>query len=365
MVNVLHIFSEADIGGVSAVVLNYYSFTDRDKIHFDVALTCKAVGQNGERLRALGASIHFLPLKSEGVSVYKRALSGLLDDHKYDAVHVHDNETSYVALSVAKSHGIPVRVAHAHSAYCAKGAFMKLRRISGRLLNRIYATHLVACGELSGKVIYGKSFAHDPAKRRYILPNSVDVEKYSFDPEVRDRERRRLKIENRFAVGSVGRLSPEKNVRFSIDLIGRIRERIPGAIFLIAGDGPEKEELEAHAAEIYSDDEVRFLGKISDTSSLYSALDLLVMPSEYEGYPVVAAEALCTGLPMILSENITKELSFSGNVSYADCAEQDKWVELSVAVSKREGRLFESEKIREHRLDIRDTVRILEDIYIH
>ena len=76
MIRVLHVMGCADAGGISAVVLNYYRFIDRTKIHFDIALTVPEAGQNAYALEALGAEIFFLPLKSNGM--YTRVKPAML-----------------------------------------------------------------------------------------------------------------------------------------------------------------------------------------------------------------------------------------------------------------------------------------------
>ena len=362
MVKVLHIFSEADIGGVSAVVLNYFSHIDREKISFDIALTSGDAGRNGEKLKALGAKIFFLPLKSKGVGEYKRKLSELLEKEKYGAVHVHDNETSYVSLSAAKKHGVPVRVAHMHSAYPAQGVYLKLRRLSGRLLNRRYATHLAACGRFSGEVMYGKDFKPD-GKKYFIIPNALDLEKYSYDPAARERVRTELGLEDGFVMLCAGRLAPEKNVAFAVEAAEKVRNAVPNAVLLIAGGGYERDNIEDKIRKDSAESYIKLIGRADDMPSLYSAADVLLMPSLYEGFPVVAAEAAACGLPCVLSENVTDELSFVKTVTSAPL-DSSIWSAEAAKYAGEKRTAGDRELLAEHDLDIRKAVRLLEDIYL-
>ena len=362
MVKVLHIFSDADVGGVSAVVLNYFSRIDRGRISFDIALTSREAGRNGEKMKALGANVFFLPLKSEGVGEYKKKLSELLEKGGYGAVHVHDNETSYVALSVAKKHGVPVRVAHMHSAYPATGAYLKLRRLSGRLLNKRYATHLAACGQYSGEVMYGKSFRPD-GKRYFIIPNAIDLEKFSYDAASRERVRAELGLSDSFVMLCAGRLAPEKNVTFAVDVAVKVKETVPDSALLIAGDGDERIKTEEKIRREGAQDFVTLCGRVDDMPSLYSAADVLLMPSLYEGFPVVAAEALACGLPCILSENVTDELSFSPQVMRISL-DSDVWAKETAEFARAKRSAGDKELLAERGLDIRKAVRLLEDIYL-
>lgn len=78
MTQVLHIMACADAGGISSVVLNYYRFLDRTRIHFDIALTVPQAGQNALALEDLGAGIYYLPLKSQGMKAFRDGLRALL-----------------------------------------------------------------------------------------------------------------------------------------------------------------------------------------------------------------------------------------------------------------------------------------------
>ena len=123
MIRVLHIMACSDAGGISSVVLNFYRHIDRTKVHFDIGLTVPPVGQNGRALEELGARIFMLPLKSENLTAFRTELEALLRRENYDAIHVHESETSYVALAVAKKLGI----SRSYVSRIEKKALSKLR----------------------------------------------------------------------------------------------------------------------------------------------------------------------------------------------------------------------------------------------
>ena len=156
MYNVLHVMPGADAGGISTVVLNYYKVIDRNKIHFDVAVTTDMIGQNAVEMEKLGVRIYKLPLKSKGIKAFETAMVDLLNRENYQAIHVHENETSYVALRIAKKVGIPQRIAHSHTSSPCVSIKSEIRRLSGCVLNYYYATNVVGCGCLSGERDFGK-----------------------------------------------------------------------------------------------------------------------------------------------------------------------------------------------------------------
>lgn len=361
MIRVLHVMGCADAGGISAVVLNYYRFIDRTKIHFDIALTVPEAGQNAHALEALGAEIFFLPLKSHGLSAFRSALAELLKNGKYDAVHVHESETSYVALQVAKALDIPCRIAHAHITSPWEGVKGELRRLSGCVLNYHYASHVIGCGQLAGERIFGKHNMKRP--KALVLPNAVDTRKFSYDASVRQKVRQELGLENKYVIGMVGRLADQKNYPFALEVMAMLRHIMPDAVLVVAGNGPDEQLIKDQIKLLGLEETVRMLGRRSDVDRLYQAFDLFLMPSLYEGFPVAGVEALAAGLPVLLSDQITKELEMFTAVKYLSLSDVADWVHTIEALRNTRAGSDRRSEVAEHGFDLRDTAQILERVY--
>lgn len=362
MVRVLHIMGCSDAGGISSVVLNYYRFLDRTKIQFDIALTIPEVGQNGRALQALGAKIHFLPLKSEGLGAFQKALAELLAEGRYDAVHVHENETSYVALQVAKQAGIACRIAHSHTSSPYDGWKGELRRLSGCVLNYHFATHVIGCGKLAGDRVFGKWNMR--RSKALVLPNAVDTARFAYNEAVRAEVRKELDAENSFILGMVGRLSEEKNNLYALDLLAAILKDIPNAVLVVAGNGPDAEKFRARVQELHLESSVRQLGRRPDVERLYQAFDVYLLPSFTEGFPVAAVEAMASGLPVLLSDVITRELDFGSAVTYLPLAEPARWCRAIRQWQRDDGRAVRQKEPAANGLDIRDNAAKLARIYL-
>ena len=364
MIRVLHIMGCSDAGGISSVVLNYYRHMDREKFHFDIGLTIPTVGQNGRALQELGSRIHFLPLKSESLSAYEAALTELISREKYDAVHVHDSETCYVTLRIAKKLGVACRVGHCHTTSPWEGIKGEIRRLSGCVLNYHYASRVIGCGQLAGERIFGKYNMKRP--RAMVLPNAVQTEKFAFDPDVRQEVRRELGVENRFVIGMVGRLTDQKNYPFALEIMAKLRHSMPDAILVAAGNGPDEEMIRGMISKMGLESHVNMLGRRSDVNRLYQAFDLFLMPSLYEGFPVAGVEALASGLPVLLSDEITGELKFASGVRYLSLKEVDPWVQAIQQWKERDTvdqRVLRQKEPKNHCLDIHDTAKLLEQVY--
>lgn len=364
MFNVLHVMGGACYGGISAVVLNYYSNIDHNKIHFDIAVTDKYIGRHANTLEKMGCKVFPVCLKSENLKLYKSQIKEILSNGKYDAVHVHSNDTSWVTLRIAKQMNINIRIAHSHTAgHSGRDTIKsKLRRMACQFLNRHYATHLLSCGKKAGEFIYGKNVISN--KRHTVLPNAIDTNTFSFNPEKRKEMRKILGLENSFVVGMIGRIDPVKNTIYAISLFKAIKNKIPNAKLLMAGSGPDEDATKAEIHRLGLDQDVILLGQRSDVYDLYQAIDLYMLPSLYEGFPVAAVEAMATGLPCLLSDTVTDELSFGANVHYLPLDNENIWANVALEYAAGNDRYSGLKEIKKHGLDIRDTAHKLEKIYL-
>ena len=360
MFKVLHIMACSDAGGISSVVLNYYRWMDRNEFQFDIALTVEEEGLNTRLLRELGAEIFHLPLKSKGIAAFETALQALLSERQYDAIHVHENETSYVALRIAKKMGVKCRIAHSHTTSPYVSVKGEVRRLSGCVLNYHYATAVIGCGQVAGERVFGKRNMRK--EKAYVLPNAIDTEKYRYNKKVRNEMRKALGVEEQFVVGMVGRLSPEKNHLFALDFFRYMPKEIPNVKLLLIGNGPDEGKIKAHIKKYKMEPFVQLLGRRSDVYALYQAFDVLIMPSNYEGFPVAAVEAMASGLPILLSDKITRELDFCKGVEYLPLKKQ-MWIEALKKVTEKVDREIRQHEPKNNGLDIRDTAQMLERIY--
>ena len=115
MVRVLHVINGADVGGISTMILNYYRHINRQAVHFDFVSADQEQGYNGKELEKLGSKFYYIEKKSNGLWKHMKALNKLMKEEQFDAVHVHSNHTSYVALIVAWTNHIKIRFAHGHN----------------------------------------------------------------------------------------------------------------------------------------------------------------------------------------------------------------------------------------------------------
>lgn len=362
-IKVLHVMACGDIGGISSVVLNYYRHIDKDKVHFDVALVDSAEGRDAMVFRSLGSEIYHIPRKRDDKEKYKKELGKIILDGKYDFIHVHENETSYVALKVAKDLGIKGRIAHSHTSSNCESIRDNIRRWSGIVLNEKYATKLIACGQLAGDRVFGKRNMR--TDKAIILPNAIDIDMFRYNEMVRNEIRERYSLEDKKVLLFVGRLSPEKNLEFLIDVVVRVYANNPDVMTLIVGSGEEHNNLETLIKANNAQDYIKLLGARNDVNDLMNASDVLLLPSIHEGFPVVAVEAMASGLPLFVSDAVTRELDFYPSIYYLSLKNAEVWESKirDVLQDEHKDRISRDCLMKKHGFDIKDSARILQDIY--
>lgn len=276
-------------GGVEAVVMNYYRHLDHNKIQFDFICDDDSTNIPYDEIEKLGGKVILIP-PYQKVFKYQKELRRVLRDGKYKIVHSHINTLSVFPLYAAKKVGVPVRIAHSHSTTNKKEWKKNLLKQVLRPFSKKYATNYMCCSELAGRWLFGDK-AYDEGKV-YLLNNAIDLDKFKYDKKIRDKKRKELGIkEDTIVIGHIGRFVAQKNHTFLIDIFNQFHKKEKNSILLLAGQGPLQEEIKNKVRELGLNDSVRFLGQRNDANELYQVFDVFLLPSLYEGLPVVGVEA--------------------------------------------------------------------------
>lgn len=175
-----------------------------------------------------------------------------------------------------------------------------------RPFSKVFANRYFCCSELAGSWLFGNKTYNQG--KVYLLNNAIDVDKFKYDEKIRKSKRKELKIKDKdLVIGHIGRFVQQKNHSFLIDIFNEVHKQNKNTILLLAGEGPLKEEIENKVKELGLEKNVMFLGQRNDANELYQAMDIFLLPSLYEGLPVVGVEAQAAGLPCFFSTDMTKE----------------------------------------------------------
>lgn len=355
MIRVL-IVSTTDLGfnGITSVIMNYYRNIDKKKIQFDFVICEKIHESVSDEIKKLGGNIYILPSRKKRLFKYIKSLKSLVKENNYKVVHVHGNSgTLYFDIHALKQVGVPVRIAHSHNSTCT---YKIIHRLLKKPLSR-ETTHPIACSKLAGDWLFTKDYT--------VLNNGIDIEKFKFNNEVRDKYRREMDLEDKYVIGHVGNFLYQKNHEYLLKVFKEVINRNPKAVLMLVGDGKLEAEIKSLINRLGIQDSVLMLGKRSDTAELMQAMDVFVFPSRFEGLPVVLVEAQSAGLKCIISNAITKECQITGEVEYLDLSEEiDKWVDKILMIKSGYQRNIAFEKVRKSKFNIKNETKKLEEIYI-
>jgi len=358
MIRILQMIGSLNVGGSQTMIMNIYRNIDRTKMQFDFVLDHPKETYFAEEAKALGAKIYTMPgFNGANAAEVKRDWNNFFYMHpEYKVLHSHVRSYASLYLPVAKKHGVKT-IIHSHSTSNGTGAAAMAKNALQYPLKK-QADILMACSTEAGRWLYGeKAMKSD----KYVfLPNAVDLERFSFKEESRSQLRKKLGLEGRFVVGHVGRFMADKNHVFLIEAFAKLKASRPDASLLLVGDGELQRQVAMKAVELGVAEDVILTGNRNDVPELLCAMDVFAFPSIREGLPVTLIEAQATGLPCLVSENITTDVAISPLVKRLPIDSAERWAKEMFNAG---GRQNVSEYIIRAGFDVKDSARKLSELY--
>ena len=333
------VIGDGKAGGVDKYLLNYWESVSEDGVQIDF-LTNKIDEGLKERLEARGSRLLEIASLRNPVRQYRQVRKILRLGH-YDAVYFNiSTAIECVGAIAAKREGIEKRMIHSHSG--GNNCESSLKRMVYDFLHHVcrlflyrYATHYYGCSQKAGEWLFPKRIVR--SGRFQVVYNAVERARFAYDEEVRQEVRKELAIEGRFVIGNIAAFCYQKNHMFLLDIFAEVLKKREDAILLLAGEGPCFEEVKKKAGELHIDGSALFLGRREDAGRLYQAMDVFLLPSRFEGLPIVGVEAQSAGLPCILSDSITKEAAITKRCKFLSLkAEPRLWAD-AVIQAQEEG----------------------------
>ena len=300
-------------GGITSVMLNHIRCST--EYVYDLAVAGETDPEVVDLFNKEDVSVYTFR-KYPNVMKYKKELIKLIRNNKYSIVHVHGSSyTMGVELCAAKKAGCSVRIAHSHNTTC-----------TSRLLNRLFKhsfessyTNAVACGIEAGKWLFGD-------KPFIISKNGIQTNQYIYNEEIRQRLRNDLHLsQTDILIGNVSMFTEAKNHKFIMELLWAVSKYSMNYKLLLIGTGPLEKEIKHQILQLGIADKVVMLGTVSNVNEWLNAIDLIVMPSLYEGFPLALVEEQANGLRCLVSDVITKEINITGNVQFVKLDDIKAW----------------------------------------
>lgn len=305
LVRVVHAIGSLEVGGSQSFVMNLYRKIDRSQIQFDFIVEHQCESDYYSEIRSLGGNVLEMPAFRGNPKKYRNHWHELLLSHpEWKILHSHLRSTASFYLPIAKSLGITT-IIHSHSTSETKNVIAPVKRLFEYPL-RYQADYFFSCSDAAGRWLFGNKLVNQG--RVVIVPNSIDTSTFEYDISIRESIRSELNIDDSaFVMGHVGRMVPVKNHEFILRVFQQVHEKNSNSKLLLIGDGPNRAILEKLATELDISNSVIFVGTRSDVGRCLQAMDVFIMPSLYEGFPVSLLEAQASGLPCVISDVVTTE----------------------------------------------------------
>ena len=364
MLRVLHSVSNMARAGIETMLMNYYREIDRSQIQFDFLANKPVPGEYDREIRDMGGRVFVSPgLNPLRFPQYRRFVADLVRNNpEIKIVHAHNEAMGYYALKSAKDAGVLVRIAHAHNTQIIRDYKYPLKLVCKRLLPGA-ATDCWSCGRDAGIYYYGEKRWNASG---FILRNAIDVSRFAFRQEERERLRQLHGLDDCFVIGHVGRFNVQKNHSRLLDIFAEIAKAVPDARLALIGVGELEQSVKEKARTMGIEDKTLFLGQMADVSGWYHAMDCFVLPSLFEGLPVVGIEAQAAGLPCVFSDRVTDEVLLSPGARRISLqAEDAEWArEIMAARYSETERIQGIDIVRQAGYDIHVEARKLQEIYL-
>uniref|UniRef100_UPI004055B57A glycosyltransferase n=1 Tax=Agathobacter sp. TaxID=2021311 RepID=UPI004055B57A len=299
-------------GGMESYIMEIYRHCDRSKLQFDFLNFHTFEISYAEEIRKLGGNIYYVPMKSVDMKGHYQALEEVFSNHDYAGVYYQCNN-KLVSLDVfvyAKKHNVPKRVIHSHNSTQKKNAFLhRVREKLTELRMDRYVTHYFACSNEAGMWMFGK-------RRFRVIKNSVDTDIFFYNEAAREKIRKTYGLGEKIVVGTVGRFVEAKNPKFMLEIFDELQKKNKETVFLHVGNGSLMDEMVQKRDTYEWKDKYIFVGNQNNVADYMNAMDVFILPSLHEGFPIVLVEAQATGLQCIVADNITKTCKLTRNMTF-------------------------------------------------
>ncbi len=309
--------------GVASITMNYCMQLQNDyRFSFLISDDPSSLRKDYiDFIDSKGWQIYFAPDPAKSVVNYVKTLISLLKREYFDIYHINGNSSLMfidVAISKLFSHKTKI-LTHSHNSDSThKGLHVIFKPLFG-----IFRVKRLACSELAGNWAYCFWNKYD------VITNGIHYDKFRFSENNRGQIRNAYNIKDQFVVLHVGAFIHQKNHSFMFDFMKDVCKSNNNVLFVLIGDGDERSLFESKITREGLEGRIKCIGKSQEVWKWYSAADLFVLPSLYEGLPVVLIEAQVSGLKCFVSNTVTKDADISNNITYMGIGPDDinQWVD--------------------------------------
>lgn len=350
-------------GGKRNLIMEYYRHIDRSEIQFDFICDSDSNGIPEKEITELGGKVYKVaPYKN--ILPHLKETYSILKKNKYEVMHAFDNTLNIFPMFLGWLAGVKVRISESISKG-DKNEKKTLIKYALRPFSHWFATDFMANSIDCGIWQFGRR-TYEKGKIS-IFKTVINADANAFDVGLRQKTRSKFGWNDKVVYGFIGRYVPQKNPLFLIDIFNKIAQKQTNAVLVMIGFGELDEEMHSRINGLGWPDKVVDLGRRDDIKQFYNAFDAFLLPSLYEGMPVVGIEAQCAGLPIFFSKNITEETTASELAYYIGLDESpDVWAEEIIEKTNANMpiRRSHSDDIKKNGFDSYSEARRLQKFYL-
>lgn len=352
-------------GGITQYVLNNWRFIDKERFHFDFATMSKRLDVKNE-LEAEGCKVHFISCYAEeNREQFAKEIREILKEN-YDVIHLHTKQwKSFLVEEIAKESGVPKIIVHSHSIGIdtldpvKRQEEIDMHEAAKKAFTMDIATDFCACSWLAADFLFGNKIPKSCIK---ILKNAIDIDRFNYNKEIRNTVRQKLNLEGCFVLGNVGRMAFSKNQEFLLEVMRKMPKEQDNIRLLFVGTGELEAELKRKTAEYKLQEKVIFLGRRKDVNEILQAMDVLLLPSRFEGLGIALIEAQISGLKCLVSDAVPQEAMITENLERLPL-DKNLWIERCLKLMNGYIRKNMGQEVRNAGYDIREQIKVVEKLY--
>lgn len=364
---ILQAFITNDKGGLTGYIEQNYRYMDKTKIQFDFLTYDTDKLDFEDEFINMGAKFYHIHRPSHPVDFYK-SLKFILRRKHYKAIHFNLSYANFIPVILVKLAGAHNIIIHSHSTDIDDQRIF-IRKIKtgihllGKMIFPFVGNSFWACSSDAAKWMFSQKILK--GNKWFLAHNAIDVKKHVYNPDKRNLLRKDIGIApDTFVIGHIGRFTYQKNHEFLLEVFRAVKKEKKDCRLMLIGDGPEENEIKRQAGLLDIKKDILFLGKRDDVPNLLQVMDCFVLPSRFEGLPIVGIEAQAAGLSCIVSDVITEDVNITNLVNFVSLSSSIKcWVDTILSVSC-EGRNDRYKDIVEAGYDLRHETCVIQKKYL-
>jgi glycosyltransferase involved in cell wall biosynthesis len=314
------IFTEQWVnGGVASFIVNILKNADlSDDLKIDIVVSEKITDFYDDTLKSLGVELICLVSNKRTNPLVRlikssRKFKQIILRKDYSVIHFNlCNAVGLVYGKIAQKYCRSRLIVHSHNSMVGSKTKLLMNNIFKELFSDV-PDKRYACSDYAAELLFPSKFLNTVE----IINNGIDLQKFRYNNDDREDVRKRLDVGNKILICHVGRYIKQKNHRFLLEVYSSIKNRYPDKTkLLLIGEGHLEESVDKYAIELKIENDII---KIKNTQEVYaylSASDFFMLPSLFEGLPIVGVEAQANGLPCLFSDTITKQVKLIDSAQF-------------------------------------------------